>query len=171
MLGDLSDPSTAFVINSPGPGLLATEMLKQGTRSLHLFEKNPDFHNYLAVIRQLFFVTLVRTQTTHISYHSDGFQERTQRSCSQPRRSEFDVEAPNKWCQQIRIPQSSRLKQIFHHQNHTSDRQYRTVWNHARKPSVWFLPLQQEEDRVLLYGAQRSWRSKRLASAFILPST
>lgn len=46
-LGDLSDPSVAYVLNSPGPGLLASEMIKQGVESLHLFEKNTDFSQYL----------------------------------------------------------------------------------------------------------------------------
>ena len=50
-LGNLSDPSTAYILNSPGPGILANEMIRKGVKSLHLFEKNPDFYKYLSVIR------------------------------------------------------------------------------------------------------------------------
>jgi len=47
-LGDITDPSTAILMNSPGPGILADEMLKQGAKSLHLFETNPEYYYYLA---------------------------------------------------------------------------------------------------------------------------
>ena len=50
-LGDITDPSTAILMNSPGPGILADEMLKQGAKSLHLFETNPEYYYYLAVIK------------------------------------------------------------------------------------------------------------------------